>query len=221
LKAGNPVFTPLAALHAIPEAEFATKAAIAIDGLPKEKAHPIVKAALAAAKTKTLRDAANAVGKAIVDGKDDAALGAVLAAGGPLDFPPTDADKLFNRLDRDQLGAIKKKIDAFQAMNPNAPPRAHVLNDGGVQEPVVFLRGNPGNRGPTVPRQMVAVAAPGGRQAFKDGSGRLELAKAIASPTNPLTARVFVNRVWIGHFGQGLVRTPSDFGVRSDPPTAS
>ena len=52
-----------------------------------------------------------------------------------------------------------------------------------------------------------------------DGSGRLELAKAIASPDNPLTARVMVNRIWMHHFGQGLVRTPSDFGLRSEPPT--
>jgi hypothetical protein len=47
----------------------------------------------------------------------------------------------------------------------------------------------------------------------------LELAHAIASPDNPLTARVFVNRVWLGHFGTALVRTPSDFGLRSEPPT--
>ena len=53
----------------------------------------------------------------------------------------------------------------------------------------------------------------------RKGSGRLELAKAIASPDNPLTARVMVNRVWAGHFGHGLVRTPSDFGMRSEPPT--
>jgi hypothetical protein len=57
------------------------------------------------------------------------------------------------------------------------------------------------------------------RQPFHDGSGRLELARRIASPDNPLTARVMVNRVWLHHFGEGLVRTPSDFGARSDPPT--
>jgi hypothetical protein len=57
------------------------------------------------------------------------------------------------------------------------------------------------------------------REPFKQGSGRLELAKAISSPSNPLTARVMVNRVWGWHFGQGFVRTPSDFGVRSEPPT--
>ncbi|HXD84867.1 MAG TPA: DUF1553 domain-containing protein, partial [Urbifossiella sp.] len=68
-------------------------------------------------------------------------------------------------------------------------------------------------------RQFPEVLAGPSRKPFANGSGRLELAQAIASRTNPLTARVFANRVWIGHFGQGLVRTPSDFGLRSDPPT--
>ena len=84
---------------------------------------------------------------------------------------------------------------------------------------VVFLRGNPANRGPKVPRQFPAVIAGPNRKPFTDGSGRLDLAKAIASPDNPLTARVYVNRIWAHLFGQGLVRTPSDFGTRSDPPT--
>lgn len=83
----------------------------------------------------------------------------------------------------------------------------------------VFLRGNPGNRGPDVPRQFLEVIAGPDRKPFPNGSGRLDLAKAIADPTNPLTARVLVNRVWAHHFGKGLVGTPSDFGVRSDPPT--
>jgi hypothetical protein len=54
---------------------------------------------------------------------------------------------------------------------------------------------------------------------FAKGSGRLELAEAVAGRDNPLTARVLVNRVWMHHFGEGFVRTPSDFGTRSDPPT--
>jgi hypothetical protein len=63
------------------------------------------------------------------------------------------------------------------------------------------------------------VVAGDKREPFKQGSGRLELARAIASKDNPLTARVMVNRIWLHHFGKGLVRTPSDFGLRGDPPT--
>jgi hypothetical protein len=83
----------------------------------------------------------------------------------------------------------------------------------------VLLRGNPNNPGPVVPRQFLGALAGAKRQPFREGSGRLELAKAIASKDNPLTARVLVNRVWQHHFGQGLVRTPGDFGLRSEPPT--
>ena len=57
------------------------------------------------------------------------------------------------------------------------------------------------------------------RKPFAAGSGRLELAKAIVHPDNPLTARVLVNRVWAHHFGKGLVLTPSDFGLRAQPPS--
>src|SRR5262249_26240202 len=57
------------------------------------------------------------------------------------------------------------------------------------------------------------------RQPFKKGSGRLEMAQAIVHKDNPLTARVLVNRLWLHHFGAGLVTTPSDFGLRSDPPS--
>ncbi|MCA8994894.1 MAG: DUF1553 domain-containing protein, partial [Planctomycetaceae bacterium] len=70
-----------------------------------------------------------------------------------------------------------------------------------------------------VPRQFLKVVSGDVRKPFSQGSGRLELAEAIASPNNPLTARVIVNRVWTQHFGEGLVRTPSDFGLRAQPPS--
>jgi hypothetical protein len=85
--------------------------------------------------------------------------------------------------------------------------------------PHVFVRGNPGNRGEAVPRQFLSALAGDSRQPFTGGSGRLDLARAIASRDNPLTARVIVNRVWMHYFDNPLVRTPSDFGLRSDPPT--
>jgi hypothetical protein len=73
--------------------------------------------------------------------------------------------------------------------------------------------------GPAVPRQFLACVAGETRKPFTQGSGRLELAQSIASKDNPLTARVFVNRVWAQLFGKGIVRTPSDFGIRGDRPT--
>src|SRR6059058_5423693 len=91
-----------------------------------------------------------------------------------------------------------------------------------VEQPVmphILLRGNPANPGKQVPRQFPAILSPDDRKPFTQGSGRLELAKAIASKDNPLTARVIVNRVWMYHFGAGLVRTPGDFGTRGDKPT--
>ncbi|MFK7820561.1 MAG: PSD1 and planctomycete cytochrome C domain-containing protein [Planctomycetaceae bacterium] len=84
--------------------------------------------------------------------------------------------------------------------------------------PYIFKRGQAHNHGKRVPRQFLS-ALTSDRKPFKDGSGRLELAKAIANANNPLTARVFVNRVWSHLVGGYLVDTPSDFGVRSKPPT--
>jgi hypothetical protein len=125
-----------------------------------------------------------------------------------------------NRKFRDGLRALQKKVDHLLATSPAAPPRAMVLEDLPVPRAShVFLRGNPRNPGPEVPRQFLAVLSGPERQPFHEGSGRLELARAIASKDNPLTARVLVNRVWLHHFGAGLVRTPSDFGLRSEPPS--
>ena len=81
-----------------------------------------------------------------------------------------------------------------------------------------FKRGNPNHRGEYVPRKFLSILDPAGSP-FEHGSGRLELAHKIASPDNPLTARVMVNRIWMQLMGQGIVSTPSDFGVRGTKPT--
>jgi hypothetical protein len=86
-------------------------------------------------------------------------------------------------------------------------------------EPTIFIRGNSANRGHRVPRRFLAFLSEPEPVAFQQGSGRMEMARAIVDKENPLTARVWVNRVWRQLFGQGLVTTPSDFGTRSDPPS--
>jgi hypothetical protein len=111
-------------------------------------------------------------------------------------------------------------LEQFLINQRSAPPFAVTLGDRPHStEARVFRRGDPLQRGEVVPRQFLGILSGPGRVPFGPGSGRRELARAIASPDNPLTARVFVNRVWAQHFGQGLVRTPSDFGLRSEPPT--
>ncbi|HXD87816.1 MAG TPA: PSD1 and planctomycete cytochrome C domain-containing protein [Urbifossiella sp.] len=121
--------------------------------------------------------------------------------------------------DRATQGEYQKLIRAVEAWSAKGPPRAMVLADSPrPYDPRIFERGHPGRPGEAVPRQIPKIANPG-RTPFRSGSGRLELARQIASKSNPLTARVLVNRVWMHHFGSPLVATPSDFGLRSDPPT--
>jgi mono/diheme cytochrome c family protein len=110
----------------------------------------------------------------------------------------------------------KKGKDKDQAVRPVI----HSLVDGDKPANMrIHLRGNAENLGDEVPRRFLAVLSPSDPQPFAQGSGRLELAQAIARPTNPLTPRVIVNRVWAHHFGVGIVATPSNFGKLGQPPT--
>src|SRR5207247_9737099 len=79
--------------------------------------------------------------------------------------------------------------------------------------------GNPANPGEEVPRGFPTILAFSTQPAITRGSGRLELARWLTDPANPLTARVMVNRLWQGHFGEGIVRTPNNFGQLGDRPT--
>jgi len=106
-------------------------------------------------------------------------------------------------------------------------PLAHGLQEGGtpkslfpgIQDVPVHIRGRYDKLGEVVPRRFPQVIAGDDQPPIKQGSGRRELAKWLASPDHPLTARVMVNRIWQHHFGEGLVRTPNNFGKLGTPPT--
>ena len=83
----------------------------------------------------------------------------------------------------------------------------------------IAIRGDLRKKGPVAPRKFLEIVAGPERTHFTDGSGRRQLAEAVADPRNPLTARVMVNRIWLQHFGRALVRSPSNFGVIGQKPT--
>jgi hypothetical protein len=98
-------------------------------------------------------------------------------------------------------------------------PMIYAVREAQPVDARVMVKGDPKTLGPEVQRGFLHIL--GGQAVPKDhkGSGRDLLAGWIADPKNPLTARVMVNRVWLWHFGRGLVNTPNDFGKRGEAPT--
>jgi hypothetical protein len=138
----------------------------------------------------------------------------------PSDLPIPQLKHHLDRKAIEDLRKLEKAVAELDVTDLAAPPRAMCLTDSSAPQPQrIFLRGNPDAPGAVVPAEFLKVLSGPDRKPFTQGSGRLELARAIASRDNPLTARVMVNRVWLEHFGAGIVRTPSDFGMRADPPT--
>lgn len=126
----------------------------------------------------------------------------------------------FGEAGRVELAGLQKSIDSYLVDAPTPAPYAVILRDRAESRQArVFKRGNPASKGEEAPRQYLEIIEGTHRKPFIQGSGRRELAEAIASSRNPLTARVWVNRVWMQHFGAGLVKTPSDFGMRSEAPS--
>ena len=127
--------------------------------------------------------------------------------------PPAEVEELQKQLTEKEKMLKEKE-------RPKKYPFAHSLTDRSQPKTLkVHIRGNPDTLAEEAPRQFLAILSPDNRSKFEKGSGRLELASAIADPNNPLTARVMVNRIWQQHFGLGLVRTAGNFGALGEQPT--
>jgi mono/diheme cytochrome c family protein len=230
-KAHHPVMAPWHAFAALPPDEFAFRAPQVTATMEKPEAgkpiNPLIARAFSGAPPASINEAARRYAEAFAaaeageagDPARDEVRKVLHGEGSPAELPLEGIEGFFDRGARGPLRERRKKVDEWKATGAGAPARAMSLVEAPRPvNPVIFIRGNAGNPGREVPRQLPQVIAPD-RKPFKDGSGRLEVARAIASKDNPLTARVIVNRVWMHHFGEGLVRTPGDFGARSDPPS--
>ena len=192
------------------------------DSPPRPPASPLAAwlDALDRGDTKALESAALAAQRATNDPKFADAL---ISPRGPLyptvaELPPSARDALSRR---------QAEIDALRA-NPPAPiPLGLVAQEGGVPKSVyekvgdvrIQIRGEYSRLGPVVPRHFPTIVAGEKQPPIAKGSGRLELARWLARPEHPLTARVMANRIWEFHFGEGIVRTPSNFGKLGEPPS--
>ncbi len=240
-KAPHPVFGPWIAFAALAENDFAAQAKeltakFAANRDAAKPLNPLVAKMFAGEPPVSLKQVAERYGKlftetdkqwqektaaltALPDANQEVLRQVLYGANAPAELPEGEGERLLRGVSP-QLRQMRAKVEEVDATHPGAPPRAMSMQDSPNPHNVhVFIRGNPGNPGPEAPRQFIQILAAEKARPFQKGSGRLELAQAIASKDNPLTARVFVNRVWAEHFGSALVRTPSDFGTRSEPPT--
>lgn len=231
----------------IPKDQFAEKFPAILDkwkqlpeGLTAGQCNPLLKAALAAPDSEPIaakHDIPRLYARLMVEawnawkaagGNNDAVAKlpepqrswamALVAPESPSGFKPEETRSFLRRDERNHLDGLRKEMAAFEASSPEAPPRAMVLRENGPHNPRVFIRGNPNRPGAEIPRRFLLVVAGQDRKPFPRGGGRLDLAEHIASADNPLTRRVFVNRMWMHVFGEPLVATPSDFGIRTERP---
>jgi hypothetical protein len=240
----DPIFAPWFAFAALPTAEFADRAKVVsakiADNSLARPLNSMVVRAFAGEPPTSLKDVAQRYGKLFEDvdkrwqerlqsdaesrtlpeSEHEALRQVFHGEDSPGNLPAELIRTLYNVPALMRIGPLRGEITRLDASHPGAPQRAMALVDSPrPKNSQVFIRGNPNRLGEEAPRQFLAILAGDKRKPFTHGSGRLELARAIASRENPLTARVIANRLWLHHFGAGLVATPDDFGLRSDPPS--
>jgi cytochrome c553 len=154
-----------------------------------------------------------------LDGKDPF-YNAVFAKNGPLLISPRDREKLLTDSEWEQVYTIRGRAEALKNAGPPDPDMADAVSEDKPVQQKVLMRGDYNSPGEDAPRAVPAILArvEPAPSSFT-GSGRLEVANWIASPANPMTARVMVNRLWMWHYGEGIVATPDNFGKMGGRPT--
>ena len=176
-----------------------------------------------------LRRRANAIQRRAISNPNDPTRQFLLSAKSPFYLAINQSASLLvpesSRVQLRKLAVIRREQSQLKTAVAQRYPQVLAAREGGVPKTVhagfndarVHIRGSYRRLGAKVPRGVPKIF---GNQSFRvSGSGRAQLAHWIASKKNPLTARVMVNRIWLHHFGRGIVRTPGDFGTQGRKPT--
>src|SRR5262249_31612341 len=132
---------------------------------------------------------------------------------GPFSVEKADQEKVFSASAREQMAWLRQEVEELKKNAIPEPDMAFAVTGGEHVDQKVFIRGDYNSPGEDAPPAVPKILARASDATFASGhSGRLELADWLARAENPLTARVMVNRVWGWHFGEGIVRTPDNFG---------
>jgi hypothetical protein len=230
---GHPVLGPWLAARGSSDNAVAARIREVVAGDGGRAVNPLVRDEILSAKPATLRSLADAYARVMMRAAPDWAGGPAPAAddppellavravlgveGTPLIVPAGEAMRVANREERTERQRRRRAITTHQADSAGGPRLAPIVLDGPPVDSPVLIRGNPARPGKTVERRLPLLL--GGTPVARDSSGRLDLAKAIVSPDNPLAPRVIVNWAWTHHMGRGLVTTPDDLGLRGDPPS--
>ena len=137
---------------------------------------------------------------------------------GPFFVAENDLAGLLAEPQKQQVAELQAQLETLTKTPPPSGPLMPSVR-GGAQPMQVFIRGNPEKLGEQAPPGFLRVLSNPDEQSGGKPFTRLDLANAIVDPQNPLTARVFVNRIWHYHFGRGIVPTLSNFGKLGSPPT--
>ena len=137
----------------------------------------------------------------------------------PFAMSKDELDSILTIESKERVVRLRGELAALKESSPTEPPMASAVAEGEIVDQRVFVRGAHSNPGEVVPKQFPVVLAGARQTPVTRGSGRKELAEWLVKPSHVLTSRVIVNRIWQWHFGEGLVRTPNNFGANGENPT--